>query len=117
MKTFQLEGTPRTDLGKKAVKTLRKEGLIPAVLNGGEVFNLPYTGTLKEGEKVVEIGNNQGLIVTDFAVTTNAVRNLVYTPEIFVVELTVGEKKVMAVVKDLQFPPVEARTLPLHVPQ
>ena len=43
MKTFQLEGTPRTDLGKKAVKALRKNGLIPAVLNGGEVFNLPYT--------------------------------------------------------------------------
>ena len=111
MKTFQLEGTPRTDLGKKAVKALRKGGLIPAVLNGGEVFNLPYTGTLKEGEKVVEIGNNQGLIVTDFAVTTNAVRNLVYTPEIFVVELTVGEKKVMAVVKDIQFHPVEERIL------
>lgn len=111
MKTFQLEGTPRTDLGKKAVKALRKEGLIPAVLNGGEVFNLPYTGTLKEGEKIVEIGNNQGLIVTDFSVTANAVRNLIYTPEIFVVELTVGTKKVMAVVKDIQFHPVEERIL------
>lgn len=111
MKTFQLEGTPRTDLGKKAVKALRKEGLIPAVLNGGEVFNLPYTGTLKEGEKIVEIGNNQGLIVTDFSVTANTVRNLIYTPEIFVVELTVGTKKVMAVVKDIQFHPVEERIL------
>lgn len=111
MKTFQLEGTPRTDLGKKAVKALRKEGLIPAVLNGGEVFNLPYTGTLKEGEKIVEIGNNQGLIVTDFSVTANAVRNLIYTPEIFVVELIVGTKKVMAVVKDIQFHPVEERIL------
>ncbi len=58
MKTFQLEGTPRTDLGKKAVKALRKNGLIPAVLNGGEVFNLPYTGKLNEGEKVVEIGSS-----------------------------------------------------------
>ena len=82
MKTFQLEGTPRTDLGKKAVKALRKNGLIPAVLNGGEVFNLPYTGKLNEGEKVVEIGNNQALIVTDFTVTTNDVRKLVYTPDI-----------------------------------
>ena len=90
---------------------MRKEGLIPAVLNGGEVFNLPYTGTLKEGEKIVEIGNNQGLIVTDFSVTANAVRNLIYTPEIFVVELTVGTKKVMAVVKDIQFHPVEERIL------
>ena len=111
MKTFQLVGTPRTDLGKKAVKALRKNDLIPAGLNGGEVFNLPYTGTLKEGEKIVEIGNNQGLIVTDFAVSTNAVRKLVFTPEIFVVELTIGEKKVMAVVKDIQFHPVEERIL------
>ena len=27
MKTFQLNGTARTDLGKKAVKGLRKQGL------------------------------------------------------------------------------------------
>lgn len=111
MKTFKLEGTPRTDLGKKAVKALRKQELIPAVINGGEVFTLPYAGTLKEGEKVVEIGNNKGLIVTDFAVTFNAVRKLIYTPEIYAVELTVGSKKVMAVVKDIQFHPVEEKIL------
>lgn len=111
MKTFQLEGTPRTDLGKKAVKALRKNGLIPAVLNGGEVFNLPYTGKLNEGEKVVEIGNNQALIVTDFTVTTNDVRKLVYTPDIFAAELTIGKKKVMAVIKDIQFHPVEEKIL------
>ncbi len=111
MKTFKLEGTPRIELGKKAVKALRKQELIPAVLNGGEVFTLPYTGKLKEGEKVVEIANNQGLIVTDFSVTVNAVRKLVYTPEIFAVELTVGKKKTMAVVKDIQFHPVEEKIL------
>ena len=36
MKTFQLTGTPRTELGKKAAKTLRKGNMIPAVLYGGE---------------------------------------------------------------------------------
>lgn len=66
MKTFQLEGTPRTDLGKKAVKALRKQNLIPAVLNGGQLVTLPYDNALKAGEKVVEIANNQALIVTDF---------------------------------------------------
>ena len=55
MKTFQLEGTPRTDLGKKAVKALRKQNLIPAVLNGGQLVTLPYDNALKAGEKVVEI--------------------------------------------------------------
>ncbi|MCD7710066.1 MAG: 50S ribosomal protein L25/general stress protein Ctc [Porphyromonadaceae bacterium] len=111
MKTFQLVGTPRTELGKKAVKALRKQDLIPAILNGGAVFNLPYTGKLNEGEKIVEIANNQAVIVTDFSVPSNAVRKLVYTPEIFAVELTIGKKKVMAVVKDLQFHPVEDKIL------
>ena len=37
MKTYNLAAQPRTDLGKKAAKTLRAEGLIPAVLNGGEI--------------------------------------------------------------------------------
>ena len=35
MKTFNLVAEPRTALGKKATKALRKEGLIPVVLNGG----------------------------------------------------------------------------------
>ena len=66
---------------------------------------------MNEGEKVVEIGNNQALIVTDFTVTTNDVRKLVYTPDIFAVELTIGKKKVMAVIKDIQFHPVEEKIL------
>ncbi len=51
MKTFQLSAEPRTDLGKKAAKALRKENKIPVVLNGGEVIDLPYKGKLRDGEK------------------------------------------------------------------
>ena len=111
MKTFQLEGTPRIDLGKKAVKALRKQDLIPAVLNGGEIVEMPYKKALKAGEKVVEIANNKGLIVTDFTISNDAVRKLIYTPEIFAVDLTIGDKKVMAVVKDVQFHPVDDHIL------
>ena len=107
MKTFQLNGTARTDLGKKAVKGLRKQGLIPAVLNGGELVELPYQGALKPCEKLVELpGGKKGIIVTDFTVTKDAVRKLVYTPDIFAVELTIDGEKKMAVLKDLQFHPV-----------
>lgn len=107
MKTFQLTAEPRTDLGKKAAKALRKENKIPVVLNGGEIITLPYNGTLREGEKLVEIGNGKGLITTDLAVTNDAVRNLVYTPDIFAIELDVHGEKRMAVLKDIQFHPVK----------
>ncbi len=107
MKTFVLEGNVREDLGRKAARQLRKAGFIPAVLNGGPIVTLPYEGKLAAGEKLVEIENGRGVIVTDFAVTPESVRKLVYTPDIFVVDLTIGEKKVKAVLKDLQFHPVK----------
>ena len=107
MKTFVLDGKVREGLGKKAARELRKEGLIPAVLNGGAIVNLPYEGTLANGEKLVEIENGRGIIVTDFAVSPEAVCKLVYTPDIFVIDLTIGGKKVKAVLKDIQFHPVK----------
>ncbi len=107
MKVFQLTAEPRTELGKKATKALRGEKKIPVVLNGGEVFELPYNGTLKAGEKVIEIGNNKGLVTTDLVVDNEAVRKLIYTPEIFAIELTVNGEKKMAVLKDIQFHPVK----------
>ncbi|MCX4264769.1 MAG: 50S ribosomal protein L25 [Muribaculaceae bacterium] len=106
MKVFQLSAEPRTVLGKKAAKALRAENRIPVVLNGGASVELPYTGTLKEGEKIVELGNGKGLITTDLVVTAESVRKLIYTPEIFAIELDIHGVKRMAVIKDLQFHPV-----------
>lgn len=81
MKTFQLEAAQRADLGKKATKALRREGIIPAVIYGGaETRHL--------------------------TVTQDAVRNLVYTPEIFDIDLSVAGQLCKAVVKDIQFHPV-----------
>ena len=107
MEVFKLSAEPRVDLGKKAAKTLRSEGKIPVVLNGGEIIDLPYSGKLAAGEKVVEIGNNKALITTDLAVTNEAVRKLVYTPDIFAVELDFNGGKKMAVLKEIQFHPVK----------
>lgn len=86
MKTFQLEGKGREVAAtsadqKRALKAMRKNQGIPAVLYGGE--------------KVVH-----------FAVTAESVRKLVYTPEIFAVELNIDGAKTMAIVKDIQFQPV-----------
>ena len=107
MKKFQLAAQPRTDLGKKATKALRAENKIPAVLNGGKIVELPYAEALKPGEKLVEIGNGKGLITTDLVVSLEAVRKLVYTPEIFAIELDINGDKRMAVLKDIQFHPVK----------
>lgn len=107
MKTFQLNAEPRTDLGKKAAKELRTKNLIPVVLNGGKIIELPYAGALKAGEKIVEIGNGKGLITTDLTVSQDDVRKLVYTPDIYAIELTVNGETRMAVLKDIQFHPVK----------
>ena len=108
MKTFKLAAEPRTDLGKKAAKNFRAEGKIPVVLNGGEIVDLPYDEKkLQAGQKVVAIGNGKGLVTTDLVVTQDAVRKLIYTPEIFAVELEFNGGKKMAVLKDIQFHPVK----------
>lgn len=107
MKTFKLEAQPRVDLGKKAAKALRSEGRIPVVLNGGKIIELPYKETLKPGEKIVEISKNRGMITTDLVVTNDAVRKLIYTPEIFAIELDINGEKRNAILKEIQFEPVK----------
>ena len=86
MKTFELVGTPRSEYGKKAAKTFRKENLVPCNIYG-------------KGENVT------------FTVTVDDVRKLIYTPDTMAVELTIGETKKMAVVKELQFHPVSEQLL------
>jgi large subunit ribosomal protein L25 len=107
MKFFHLEGTPREAIGKKAAKAIRKENGIPAILYGNTPVTLPYDGRLNEGETIVDIGNNKGIIVTNFTVIKDAVRNLIYTPEVYLVELSLkNSKKVKALLKELQTQPV-----------
>lgn len=107
MKKYALNAQPRTELGKKSVKALRNEGKIPAVINGGALVELPYTGTLKEGQKLVELDSKRGIITTDIVVNAEDVRKLIYTPDIFEVDLNLNGEEIKAVVKDLQFQPVK----------
>lgn len=84
MKTFDLKGEIRDDFGKKAARAYRREGLIPCVVYGGH------------NEKNV-----------NFVVKNGDVRNLIYTPEIYLVNLDLGEKKMQAVLREIQFHPVK----------
>ena len=111
MKTFKLNAQPRVELGKKSVKTLRKEGKIPAVINGGAIVELPYKGTLKDGQKLVELDEKRGIITTDITVAAEDVRKLIYTPDIFEVDINLNGEEIKAVMKDLQFQPVKDTVL------
>jgi large subunit ribosomal protein L25 len=82
MKTFDLEGQLRQEVGKKSAKIARVADNVPCVLYG-----------------------NNGNV--HFTVTQSAVRKLIYTPEVFIVNLTVEGKDRKAIVKELQFHPVK----------
>ena len=82
MKVLELEGTVRESVGKKATKALRATDSVPCVLYGG----------------------NENV---HFQVTNSALRKLIYTPNVYVVDLTVGDKKVKAIMKEVQFHPVK----------
>jgi len=86
MKTFELKGSLRKNVGKKDTRALRAEGKVPCVLYGGKE-NL------------------------HFAVTESDFRHLVYTPHVYIVDLDVDGKKVQAILKDIQFHPVHEQIL------
>lgn len=114
MKKFELNAEARPEVGKKSLKALRKEGKIPAVLNGGKIVALPFNGTLKPGERIVvidDVRKNRGIITTDIAVKEEDVRKLIYTPDIFEIDMTLNGEKRKAVMKELQFQPVKDNVL------
>ncbi len=90
---------------------MRNAGLIPVVMNGGEIVELPYNGSLKEGQSLIEIANNKAVIVTNLTVKAEDVRKLIYTPDIYAINLDINGEKKVAVLKDIQFHPVKEEIL------
>jgi ribosomal protein L25, ctc-form len=88
MKEINVKGQKRSDLGKKASKEMRKEGMIPCNLYG-EAKN----------------ANGQPEAVA-FMVPMTELRKVVYTPHIYVINLDIDGKKHTAIMKELQFHPV-----------
>lgn len=86
MKTFELKGTVRTGLGKKATKAERVAENVPCVLYGGT-------------ENV------------HFITTVSELRKLVYTPEVYIVNLDIDGKVTKSIMKALQFHPVTDKVL------
>jgi len=88
MKEINVKGQKRSDLGKKASKEMRKEGMIPCNLYGEE-----------------KDANGQPEAVA-FMVPMAELRKVVYTPHIYVINLDIDGKKHTAIMKELQFHPV-----------
>ena len=88
MLEISVSGQSRTDLGKKASKLLRKEGLIPCNIYG------------------IEKGENGLPVAKSFVVPFSEIRKVVYTPNVYVVNINIDGVEKKAVIKELQFHPV-----------
>ena len=86
MKTLAISAKLRKGTGKTDSKALRNQGNVPCVLYGGE----------KQ--------------VTFYA-HENDFRKIVYTPDVFVVELNIDGTKTRAIMQDIQFHPVTDKIL------
>lgn len=93
MKSIDVKGSLRKDTGKKSTRELRKADMVPCVLYG---------------EKKDENGNP---VAVHFEVANSELRNLVYTPNIYSVNLTIDGTTCKAILKDIQFHPVKDNIL------
>ncbi len=88
MKSVAIKGELRSSLGKKDSKKLRAEEKAPAVLYGGET-------------------------PIHFAVDFAEMRQLIYTPNVFLIDLEIDGKTYKAIMQDIQWHSVEE--VVLHV--
>ncbi len=78
MKSVKIEGTKRSELGKKATRHIRSDQQVPAVIYGG-------TETIH------------------FSAPVMAFRTLVYTPEFQIAEIVLDGTTYRTIMKDIQF--------------
>lgn len=86
MKTFELKGELRSDLGKKSSKALRTEEKVPCVIYGG-TENIHFSVIAKDLSK------------------------LLYTPEVYMVKVNLGGKSCEVVLREIQLHPVTDKVL------
>jgi large subunit ribosomal protein L25 len=86
MKAFVIKAQKREATGKKDSKKLRREGLVPCVIYGGEV--------------PVHINAD----FKDF-------RQVIYTPNVYIIHLEIGNEVIKAIIQDMQWHPIEEQLL------
>lgn len=86
MKTVVIKGQKRETLGKKESKKLRAQEIIPAVLYGGEE-------------------------VIHFTVPFSELRSLVYTANVYLIDLDIDGEIYPAIMQDIQWHPVDEQVM------
>jgi large subunit ribosomal protein L25 len=86
MKTVSLSGSLRENVGKKDAKMQRYAAKVPCVLYGGK-------------EQV------------HFSTDAVNFKPILFTPETFLIKITIGDKSYDAILKDVQYHPVEDNVL------
>lgn len=89
MKSIQIKGQKRDAFGKKSTKDIRREDRIPVILYGGEA------------EPV------------HFSVEARDIKNIIYTPNSYIVEFDIDGAKEIGVLRDVQYHPV--KDYPMHM--
>jgi len=84
MKTIQINAHLRDETGKKNSKKLRKDGNVPCVMYGGE--------------EVIHFYSHE-----------NNFKDLIYSPDVYIVKFDVDGKKIDGALKEIQFHPVTDR--------
>ncbi len=86
MKSITIKASKRENSGKKGSTDLRRAGMVPGILYGGAEQTL------------VKIDERQ-------------FKNLVYTPNVYLVDLDIDGQVIKAVLQDIQFHPVTDRVM------
>lgn len=90
METIKVEGRVRSEISKKATKSIRSNGNIPCVMYGGEE-------------------------VVHFEASPKAFKHAIYTPAFKLVDIEIGGKVRQCIIKDIQFHPVTENVLHLDL--
>jgi large subunit ribosomal protein L25 len=86
MKSVSVKGTKRESLGKKQAKRIREQGDVPAVLYGHEEL-------------------------MHISVPFSELRKLIYTPNVYLIDLDIDGEVHKAIIQDMQWHPIEEQVL------
>lgn len=93
MREFSINGSVRANLGKKATKEVRQNGLVPCVMYG-------------------EKRDENGLpVATHFVVDEKEINKIYFTPHVYLVNINIDGVEHKAIVKEVQCHPVKDNVL------